>query len=286
MKAVFKRELAVLFSGITGWVIAAALPFMTGIMLVISQSSSLRFCDLMAYSWPAMALTGVIYAAGCFAADRRTGAVRAWRMLPVSDTAIVLGRFFAMCVPFLVGAAVTLMYMLFAALTGGSAFTVSLVSVIMAALCGCAVIALAMWISCLSGSAILNSLVILAVIALCVFSDSVSGFAAAHGAQMIMIVGTAVAALILGYIMFRNAVGTLVFALLAEMAALLFFKGSEAASVSAVKNVCGAFRLFDPLVNIRYGLFETGDILMYVSVMFVSLLGCVLCRKACGRRAL
>ncbi len=289
MKAVFKREVSALFGGLTGWLVFASTPFMLGlvVLMVHVNKLSVQFSDCIIYLWPAVVFTGVLYAAGGFSQEKRMGAERAWRMLPVSGTGIVLGRYLGMCMPFLSGAAVACVYTFIASFFLAINLGLSLVCMLLYILYGLTMIAFALWISCFTRYALVNALVVLAAFFVGYYAQAICSWTfVASSSVIIMIILTAVTACLIGWHMFHAAVDTLLFTLIAEALTVLLFRGKSAFALDALRSVTGSFHLLDMFDSASAGILDLGSIVLCVTVCALCLISCTLWRRIGGRRPL
>ncbi|MBO4367158.1 MAG: hypothetical protein J5859_00480 [Clostridia bacterium] len=289
MKAVFKREVSALFGGLTGWLILASTPFMLGLVLLMVHVNklSVQFSDCVCYIWPALVFTGVLCAAGGFSLEKRRGEERAWRMLPVSGTGIVLGRYLGMCVPFLGGVLIACAYTLAASLFLGVNAGLSLICMLLYALCGLTVIAFSLWASCFTRFALVNALVVLAAFAVGYYAKEICAWPLIAGSPVVILVILAgVTALLVGWHMFRAPVDTLLFTLIAEALILLFFRGKDAFALDALKEVTGSFGILGIFDGASAGILDLGSVILCVSIAALCLTSCALRRRIGGRRPL
>lgn len=279
MKAVFQREMHSLMHSLTGWLMLCAVPLCFAVFLYIYlNAGSADFASIAANSVFAFYLIVPVYAAQGFSKDRRTGADRLLHSLPLAGWKVVLGRFFAMCAPFLCGTLLACLYP--AALVFFANLSVAQValSMLLYALCGMALIAFSLCISRLSAKPLLNAAVALSVLVAAQNLTGIASWLSAHGMiALSALLLVALTAVWFGWKATRSLFSALVVGLIGETFALLFV-GNDAASGAlvwtAAKQLLDYKARFDSL---RIGVLAMGDFLYFPLAAAV-----LLCVAACS----
>ena len=233
MKAVFLRELNALMHSMTGWIIAAAVPLVFTVMtaLHLLSGSAADYIRVILDSTVVFGLIVPVYASQGFAKDRRTGADRLLHSLPVNAVQVVLGRYFAQCVPFLAGVAISGAYPAALSFFGEISALQVVFGMLLFMLCGMHLIALALYISRAGRNGYVNALLSLAVMAVCYYLPDIAVlFSAAGAAYWCALIALALAGVWLGWKATRSITAALVCGIIAEAAGLLGLNGGASAA--------------------------------------------------------
>ena len=173
MRAVFKREFRSYFSTPIGFIVLAAFYFFLGLYfsLIYSYGSPDIATVIVAMS-TVIVFAMPILTMRLMSEDRRQKVDQALLAAPVSLTSIVLGKFFAALAVFAIGFAPTLVFEIIVA----SYVTVNIMSYIYALfgmlLLGSALIAIGMFISSLTESAVISAILTLVINILVLYMSS------------------------------------------------------------------------------------------------------------------
>ncbi len=173
MRAVFKREFRSYFSTPIGFIVLAAFYFFLGLYfsLIYSYGSPDIATVIVAMS-TVIVFAMPILTMRLMSEDRRQKVDQALLTAPVSLTSIVLGKFFAALAVFAIGFAPTLVFEIIVA----SYVTVNIMSYIYALfgmlLLGSALIAIGMFISSLTESAVISAILTLVINILVLYMSS------------------------------------------------------------------------------------------------------------------
>ena len=173
MRAVFKREFRSYFSTPIGFIVLAACYFFLGLYfsLIYSYGSPDIATVIVAMS-TVIVFAMPILTMRLMSEDRRQKVDQALLTAPVSLTSIVLGKFFAALAVFAIGFAPTLVFEIIVA----SYVTVNIMSYIYALfgmlLLGSALIAIGMFISSLTESAVISAILTLVINILVLYMSS------------------------------------------------------------------------------------------------------------------
>lgn len=182
MYAVFRKEFRSSMTGMTGPIFIFAVLFVLGYFvqgIQLSGSSQIELSVVNGAFW-SLILTPVL-TMRLFSEERKTKTDQLLYSLPISTTAVVLGKYFAMVAVFAIPCAVLAVYpVIFSFFApSGIDFIMAYGSILAYFLLGCAVIALGMFISSLFESqvicAILNLAILLGLYFLTAASSAVSG---------------------------------------------------------------------------------------------------------------
>lgn len=263
MKAVFQRELHALMHSVWGWLVLCIVPAVFAVMtsLHLLSGSAADYIRTIVDSTLAFSLILPIYAAMGFSADRRSGADKLLHSLPLSPVGLVLGRYAAWCVPFLGGTLISCLYPVALGFFAHIAPLQTVGGMLIYALCGMMIIALALCLSRISEKAFVNVLAALALVAVSYFcNDIVSGLIASGISVWTSMICIALLALFFGWKATRNPIGALVIAIAAEAAALLFMGGDASASSAFWNELCGMLNMQARFVSLYIGVLDLGDL--------------------------
>ena len=274
MKAVFRRELKRLFGGFTGWAIVAIVlgSFTVAAIAALRSGGSVNPAALVRQASWALALIGAVCAGSGFDRERREGTDRLLRSLPLSASALTMGKYLALCVPFLCGCAAACLHGLFLAVFAKCAVGPYYAALLLYACAGLGAIALGLWVSGWTRFALVNALIAAAVFALMFYSGRLAALALAgrFGSPAAMI-AIALALLALAFAATRDFGWALVVALIGEVAAMLLLNGN-AAAVSSFWNgaaaLLGGFEYFDAPAQ---GVLDLGGIVYFALMAAVCL---------------
>ena len=247
MKAVFRRELGRLFGGFLGWAVAAivAVSFSVVILMAARAGQAVNGAALVQQARISLVLIGAICAANGFDHERRNGTDRLLRSLPIGSSALTLGKWCALCVPFLCGCALVCVYGVLLRVCAGFAVGAFFAALALYACAGLGVIALGLLVSQWTRFAIVNALIAAAILMAMVFSRELSSLVlASKFASPAALIAVAAALLILGLAATRDFGYALALALVGELAALLLLNGNAPALTAFWTGAAGLFSAF------------------------------------------
>lgn len=267
MKAMFQRELHALMHSAAGWLLLAAVPMAFAVMTTMHliSGSAADYIRVVLDSTVVFALILPMLAARGTSADRRSGADRLLRSLPLCPAKIVAGRYLAWCVPFLIGTAVSCLYpaalSLFAMISLSQVFS----GMLSFALCGMMIIALALYVSRLSANVLVNVLVSAVLLVLGYYLPNiVSWIVAAGAAYWTALVLIALTGLFFGWKATRSLTSALVCAVAAEVIGILLINGSHSSAGLVWNSVADLMNYQSHFSSLSIGVLELGDLVYFV----------------------
>lgn len=269
MRAMFKRELSALMHGLTGWIIFAAVPAAFAVMtgLHLFAGSAADFVRVIVDSTVVFVLIVPLLAAQGFAKDKRMGADKLLHSLPLKSGQIAWGRFFAWCVPFLAGVAVSGLYPAALSIFAQIAAVQTVCGMLLFALCGIMMIALAMCISRVSRNALINIIAAIAVFAVCYYAPQISAFIASIGASYWAgLIVLAAVGVFFGWKSTRSATSALIFGLAVELVGFLLLSGSDTAVAAFWDGAVSLVNYQSHFQSLYIGVLNVSDLLHFVLV--------------------
>jgi ABC-2 type transport system permease protein len=281
MLAILKRELRSYFHGMIGYVLTAFMIAVTGIYY-LALNLGYGLTDFGYYTLYRTIFVFLIYmpvlTMRSLAEERKNRTDQLLLTSPVSVWGIVLGKFFSMCIVFVLPCAVdvVMILVLWALGATGTAVAASFASLLCYLLLGCATIAIGEWISGLTENQIIAAVFSFAVLLLAYLMPSLrSLFSTGSAVALVVFVGlSAAAALGAGLRSKSLTLGCCVFALCCMALAALFAVRS-AWLTEAFSAVLAALCLFTPFEDFINSTFSVPALVYYgsVTVLFLFLTG-------------
>ena len=181
MKAIFIHELKSYFHSLTAWVFAAFLLCFVGIgaMMYNIQAAVSNFEYVLSLSSLAFVVIAPILAMRVLAEERRQKTDQLLYALPVSTVEVILGKYAALLVLYLVPLAIIAVYPLIFAQFGEVYLPTSYGSLFAFFLLGAALLAVGMFISSVADSLVLAAGIVIAVMLFNYYSVSLSVYVSA-----------------------------------------------------------------------------------------------------------
>ncbi len=175
MIAIFKREFKSYFATPIGYIVIAALYFFLGLFFAIIYSAGAPITEYVIISMSTIIIFLMpVLTMRLMSEDRRQKVDQVLFTSPVSLYSVVLGKFFAALAVLAIGFAPTVIFEIIMA----SSATVNLMSFIYALLgillLGAALIALGMFISCLTESTVISAILSLVINIVLIFMSSIT----------------------------------------------------------------------------------------------------------------
>jgi ABC-2 type transport system permease protein len=281
MAAIFKREVRTYFHGMIGYVLTAFLIAVTGIYY-FALNLGYGLTDFGYYTLYRTIFVFLIYipvlTMRSLAEERRNRTDQLLLTSPVSVWGIVLGKFFSMCVVFLLPCLLDVVMILILWALGATtiATAASFASLLCYILLGFAAIAIGEYISGLTENQIIAAVFSFAVLLLAYLMPSLQTMFTAGSAVAlaVFVVIVAAVALAVGLRSKSLTLGCFTFAVCSVALAVLFVMKS-AWLTEAFSAVLGALCLFDPFEDFVNSTFSIPAIVYYISVtaLFLFLAG-------------
>lgn len=286
MAAIYKRELRSYFTSPMGYIVIAFLLLMVGIYFT-------AYNLIGGYPWFGSMLSGTTFVflilvpvltMRLMAEERRQKTDQLLLTAPVSIGDIVLGKYFAVLTVFAIPVAVLCLYplLLLSFGKGTQSLMMDYIGIFGFFLLGAANLAIGMFISSLTESQVLASVLTFLVLLLCYFSASLAAFIPSSvNASLIVFTVLLVVAAVIIYVMTKNvflAAGT---ACVLEVVLVAVYVLKSEWLEGAVGNLFGIFDISARLENFVYGIFDITGIVYYLSVvvLFVFLTGQAIAKR-------
>lgn len=269
MLAVFKHELRIYFHSLTAYVFGAFLLVFVGIgaMLYNLQAAVSNFEYVLSFSALVFVIIVPILTMRVIAEERKQKTDQLLYSLPISTTRVILGKFLALLVVYLIPLAIIALYPLIFAQYGEVYLPTSYGSLIAFFVMGAALMALGIFISSLTENQGFAAGIGIASILLNYFSVSLAEYVSstAFGTVIAIIVFT----LLLGWVVYRltknellaYAVGLAVIA-----ATLVVFYIDPLTLEGLLPDIMRTLSLFDRFETIVNGVFDMTAIVYFLSV--------------------
>ena len=204
MRAVFRHELSSYFTGVTGYVFSAFLLLFTGIYTMVYnlQSASVHFEYVLGSMSFVFLIIVPILTMRVLAEERRQKTDQLLYSLPITTTQVILGKYLALLVLYLIPLAIISLYPLVFAQFGDVYLLTSYGSILAFFIMGAALIALGTFISSLTDNQGLAAGIGIAVILLNYYSVSLSEYVSstAMGSAVALIVLILALGLVIRYV--------------------------------------------------------------------------------------
>lgn len=269
MLAVFKHELRIYFHSLTAYVFGAFLLVFVGIgaMLYNLQAAVSNFEYVLSFSALVFVVIVPILTMRVIAEERKQKTDQLLYSLPISTTKVILGKFFALLVVYLVPLAIIAFYPLIFAQYGQVYLPTSYGSLIAFFIMGAALMALGIFVSSLTENQGFAAGIGIAAILLNYFSVSLAEYVSstAFGTVAAIIVFT----LLLAWVVYRltkNELLAYAVALAVIAATLVVFYIDYTMLEGLLPEVMRTLSLFDRFETIVNGVFDITAIVYFLSV--------------------
>lgn len=270
MIAVFKHELRSYFHSLTAYVFGAfLLAFMgLGAMLYNIQAAYSNFEFVLSFGSLVMVVIVPILTMRVIAEERRQKTDQLLYSLPITTVEVILGKYLALLVLFLIPMAVISLYPLIFSLFGDVYLPTSYGSILAFYIMGAALIALGMFISSLTDNQGLAAGIGIAVILFNYYSVSLSEqvSSTALGSVIAMVVLILILGAIIRYVT-KNENLAFWISIVLIVAVAAFFYVDTAAFEGLLPRIMSALSLFDRFTVIVNGVFDMTAIVYYLSII-------------------
>lgn len=269
MLAVFKHELRIYFHSLTAYVFGAFLLVFVGIgaMLYNLQAAVSNFEYVLSFSALVFVVIVPILTMRVIAEERKQKTDQLLYSLPISTTKVILGKFFALLVVYLVPLAIIAFYPMIFAQYGEVYLPTSYGSLIAFFIMGAALMALGIFVSSLTENQGFAAGIGIAAILLNYFSVSLAEYVSstAFGTVVVIIIFT----LLLAWVVYRltkNELLAYAVALAVIAATLVVFYIDYTMLEGLLPDIMRTLSLFDRFETIVNGVFDITAIVYFLSV--------------------
>lgn len=270
MTAIFVHELKSYFHTLTAWLFAAFLLCFVGIgaMMYNIQASVSNFEYVLSFGCLIFVVIVPILTMRVIAEERRQKTDQLLYSLPVSTTEVILGKYGALIVLYLVPLAIIAVYPLIFAQFGDVYLPTSYGSIFAFFLLGAALLAIGMFISSLTENQGLAAGVGIAVILFNYYSVSLSEYVSTStfGSVIALIVLACAVGLILRLLTGSNSIGYWVGFALAAVSVALYILAPDSIE-GLLPDIMSALSLFERFYVFVDGVFDLKAVVFYLSVI-------------------
>ena len=270
MISVLKHELKLYFHSLTAYVFGAFLLLIVGIgsMLYNLQAAVSNFEYVLSFSSMVFAVIVPILTMRVIAEERKQKTDQLLYSLPISTTKIIVGKFLALLVVFLIPLAIISIYPLIFSQFGEVYLLTSYGSLIAYFIMGAALIAIGMFISSLTENQGFAAGIGIAAILLNYFSVSLAEYvsATAAGSSIVLFILAGVLGWIIKYLTRNDNLGYGVGLTLMAAVVAVFWIDSSALE-GLVPEIMKQLSLFDRFETFVNGVFDMTAIVYFVSVI-------------------
>ena len=279
MIAVLKHELRSAFNSLTVYLFCAALLCIVGVgaMIYNIQASVANFEYVLSFVAIGLVVIIPVLTMRSFAEERKQKTDQLLSLLPITSTDIVLGKYFAMALVFLVPMLVACIDPFIFSLYGDVYLPSAYGALVAFLFLGLALISIGMFISSLTESQGMAAGLCVAAMLLCYYASSLADQISGKFVNVVVLL---ILALLLAVIVKKltasGLAGGIIFVLCAAAVALfgIFKPSSLETAVPTLMKTLSPFERFYTFVN---GVFDLTGIVYYISIAVFFLFLCVQC---------
>lgn len=274
MKAIFRHELSSAFTGLTSYVFSAFVLLFTGIYtMVYNLKNAYTNFEYVLGSMSFVFLIIVpILTMKTLSEERRQRTDQLLYSLPLTMTDVVVGKFLALAVVFLLPVGIMATYPLILSAFGKVNLATAYAALLGFYCLGCALIALGVWISSVTESQAVAAGLCFCAMLLNYFIGDLTSFIPTESYASLAFLAVAVLVLCyLSYHMTQSTLVPLVLTTVLEGALALTYLADTAFFEGLVPELIGNLSLFERFYDLVNGVFDLGTIVYYLSVAAVCL---------------
>ncbi len=278
MKAIFEHELSMYFHSIRTYVFGAFMLVFTGIgsLMYNINMSIANFEYVLSFISIIFVILVPILTMGIMAEERRQKTDQLLFSLPISTANIVMGKFLAILIVFLIPIVIICFYPLIFSMYGDVYLPTSFGSIFAFFLLGLSLMCIGMFISCLTESQGLACGICIAVMLLAYYMDTLAEYVSSSTAGSV--IGLAIViiavALVVRFLTKSNIAGIIV-AVVAALAVLIAWLYDNTILEGLLPNIMAQLSLFTRFSTFVNGVFDLTAVVYYVSVIAFFLFLCV-----------
>ena len=274
MNAIFKHELSSYFKSMTGYVFGAFLMLFVGIYTVVYNLTAKMVAFepvLGGISFIFMIIVPIL-TMRVLAEERRQKTDQLLYSLPISMTDVVVGKYLAMVVTFLIPVAIISMYPVILSSYGEMNLRWAYSGVFTFFLLGAALIAMGMFVSALTESQSTSAGMCFVVMLFNYFLADFAQFVPSSAiASLLAITALVLVIAFVAYRLTKNATLALAFATILEAVTLVIYLVKGALFENLFPSLLKSLSLYQRFYNVLYGEFDIGNVVYYLSVIGIFL---------------
>lgn len=277
MKAIYKKELRLFYTTMTGYVAAAMMLVLVGVCShVVNLKGGLSGLEyaLLSSRW-ALALVVPVLTMRSFVEEKKQHTDLLLSASPVTPAQIVLGKFFATATVYALPLAVVGFYPLIFSAYGSIDLPSALLALLAMLLLGLALIPIGMFISSLTESYVVATLVSIGAMMLMYFFTDIGSMASDSGTVALIVLTALVVGLVaVVYLLTRSSAAAVVTGAVLELACVVAYFISSAALTSLLRSLLSWLGLFSMSQNLFSGVLDIPAIVYYLSITGLVLFLC------------
>lgn len=277
MKAIYKKELRLFYTTMTGYVAAAMMLVLVGVCShVVNLKGGLSGLEyaLLSSRW-ALALVVPVLTMRSFVEEKKQHTDLLLSASPVTPAQIVLGKFFATATVYALPLAVVGFYPLIFSAYGSIDLPSALLALLAMLLLGLALIPIGMFISSLTESYVVATLVSIGAMMLMYFFTDIGSMASDSGTVALIVLTALVVGLVaVVYLLTRSSAAAVVTGAVLELACVVAYFISSAALTSLLGSLLSWLGLFSMSQNLFSGVLDIPAIVYYLSITGLFLFLC------------
>lgn len=277
MKAIYKKELRLFYTTMTGYVAAAMMLVLVGVCShVVNLKGGLSGLEyaLLSSRW-ALALVVPVLTMRSFVEEKKQHTDLLLSASPVTPAQIVLGKFFATATVYALPLAVVGFYPLIFSAYGSIDLPSALLTLLAMLLLGLALIPIGMFISSLTESYVVATLVSIGAMMLMYFFTDIGSMASDSGTVALIVLTALVVGLVaVVYLLTRSSAAAVMTGAVLELACVVAYFISSAALTSLLRSLLSWLGLFSMSQNLFSGVLDIPAIVYYLSITGLFLFLC------------
>lgn len=274
MRAFFKHELSSYFTNLSGYVFGAFLLLFAGIYCMVYnlQSAYVNFEYVLGGMSFVFLVIVPILTMRVLAEERRQKTDQLLHSLPITMTQVVLGKYAAMLVIFLIPLTIISIYPIILTAYGNVYLPAAFSAIVGFFFLGATLIAIGMYISSVTESQAVAAGLCFVVMLVNYFISDLAGYASSSAfGSLVALVILLLAVCGIIYLMTKNGFVTLVSAAVLEGGMMLCYIFNSGAFEGLVPSIMEELSLFERFYSIIDGVFDVTSIVYYASITGVFL---------------
>ena len=274
MITIFRKELRSYYTNMHGYIFAAMLLLFTGIFCYASNLkggyTQLEYA-LQNASFIFMLIVPVV-TMKCIAEEKHQRTDQLLYSLPISSSAVVIGKFAALYTVFLVPIAITCLYPPILSMFGEVNYAATYSCILGFLLLGGALLSIGLFISSLTESQVIAAVISFITVMLCYFMGSLASMMpTAAWVSVVAFSVVSVLVCVCVYLLTRDWWIGACFGLAAETVVLVLFFRNRASFEGLFAKCIEKLSIYDIYYNFSIGTFDLSAVVYYLSIMAVCL---------------
>ena len=270
IKSIYKKDLKIYFSTMTGWFFIAAVLLAGGVYVYINNFyyQNASFGESINYISFFFVFLAPILGAGVFTDERRQKTDQLLYTMPIRSYEIVLGKYFALITILAIPLVIIGIYPLIMSMYGEVNMLQAYTNLLAVFLLGMALFAICMFISSLFENIVVSGLISFAVAFLLYQMNSFAeAFSTSASRSFMGLIILVVIYAIYVLCMTRNIFIAIIPSVIAAMILFLINNFKETLMAGRLNLVMSSIAIFKPLENFKAGIVDVYAIIYYVSII-------------------